>query len=339
MNWYLDNGSESDVVVSSRIRLARNIKGLHFKMKLTNEEMESLLEKIKYVTPSIGYGLKYLRLKDMDDITKLTLVEKNIISPNIISEHNDDFSAILINDEENICIMINEEDHLRIQIFSSGLDLKNTMNLAKEIDEKIDNILHFSSSKEYGYLTACPTNAGTGLRASVMVHLPALKITGNIAKVLHIVNNFGMKIRGIYGEESQSKGDMYQISNNQTLGITEEEIINNLENITKQVIEQERLARKYLTKNKVELEDRVYRSYGLLTNAVKLSLDECVMLLSDVKLGTDLGIINKLNDAKVKELELYTKPASLQKYVGKVLNTYDRDVKRGEVIKSIIEKK
>lgn len=337
MNWYLDNGKESDVIVSSRIRLARNIKDIPFKQKLSKEDINNLLEKIKFITPSLGYGLKFLRIKDMDDITKLTLVEKHVISPDIISDRNENESAILINDEENICIMVNEEDHIRIQIFNSGLDLQNTINLAKEIDKKLDESVHFSSNKEYGYLTACPSNVGTGLRASVMVHLPALKLTGNISKILHIVNSFGMTIRGIYGEESQSKGDMYQISNNQTIGITEEEIINNLENITKKVMEQERLARKNLAKNEIELKDRVYRAYGIITNAVKLSSEESISLLSDIKLGTDLGIIKELNDAKVKKLELYTRPANLQKYAGKILNAYERDIKRAEIIKEIIK--
>lgn len=337
MNWYLDSGKESDVIVSSRIRLARNIKNIPFKQKLSKEDINNLLEKVKFITPSLGYGLKFLKIKDMDDITKLTLVEKHVISPNIISDMDEDKSAILINDEENICIMVNEEDHIRIQIFTSGLDLQNTINLTKEIDKKLDDSLHFSSNKEYGYLTACPSNVGTGLRASVMVHLPALKLTGNISKILHIVNSFGMTIRGIYGEESQSKGDMYQISNNQTIGITEEEIINNLENITKKVMEQERLARKNLAKNEIELKDRVYRSYGILTNAVKLSSEESISLLSDIKLGTDLGIIKELNDAKVKKLELYTRPANLQKYAGEILNAYERDIKRAEIIKEIIK--
>lgn len=337
MNWYLDSGKESDVIVSSRIRLARNIKGIPFKQKLSKENIESLLEKVKYITPSLGYGLKYLKIKDMDDITKLTLVEKHVISPDIISDRNEEESSILINDDENICIMINEEDHIRIQIFNSGLDLQNTINLAKEIDKKLDDSLNFLANEKYGYLTACPSNVGTGLRASVMVHLPALKITGNISKILHIVNNFGMTIRGIYGEESQSKGDMYQISNNQTIGITEEEIINNLENITKKVMEQERLARKNLAKNEIELKDRVYRAYGILTNAVKLSSDESISLLSDIKLGTDLGIIKEINDSKVKKLELYTRPANLQKYAGKMLNAYERDIKRAEIIKEIIK--
>ena len=273
MNWYLENGKDSDVIVSSRIRFARNIKEFPFKTKMTKEQKEQLLEKVKFVTPTIGYGIKFFYLNDIDDISKMELIEKHIISPEMVLD-KDDKKAILINDEENICIMINEEDHLRIQVFTSGLDLSNSLNLAIEIDKKLDEILGFSCNEKYGFLTACPTNVGTGLRASVMVHLPALKITGNLSKVLHIVNNFGMTIRGTYGEDSQSKGDIYQISNIQTLGIDEKEIVLNLENITKKVMEQERLARKYLAKNSIELEDKVYRSYGILSNAKKLTSEE-----------------------------------------------------------------
>ena len=337
MNWYLENGKDSDIIVSSRIRLARNIKEFPFKIKMTKEDKNKLLEKVKFITPSIGYGLKFLYLKDMDDITKMSLVEKHILSPEMALKKEQD-GAILINDEENICIMLNEEDHIRLQVFASGLDLQNTLNLAVEIDEKLDELLGFSTSEKYGFLTACPTNVGTGLRASVMVHLPALKMTGNLNKLLHIVNSFGMTIRGAYGEESKAKSDIYQISNNQTLGITEKEIVTNLENITKKVMEQERLARKYLAKNSDDLEDKVYRSYGILTNARKLTSEECDNLLSDIKLGTDLGIIEELDDIKVKELMLYTKPANLQKRVGKLLDANERDKKRAEIIKQIIKK-
>ena len=335
MNWYLENGKDSDIIISSRIRLARNIKEFPFKIKMTKEDKNKLLEKVKFITPSIGYNLKFLYLKDIDDITKMSLVEKHILSPEIALNKEQD-SAILINDQENICIMINEEDHIRLQVFTSGLDLQNTLDLAIEIDEKLNEILGFSSSEKYGFLTACPTNVGTGLRASVMVHLPALKITGNLSKLLHIVNSFGMTIRGAYGEDSKAKSDIYQISNNQTLGITEKEIVTNLENITKKVMEQERLARKYLAKNSDDLEDKVYRSFGILTNARKLSSEETDNLLSDIKLGTDLGIIEELNDNKVKELMLYTKPANLQKRVGKLLDSNERDKNRAVVIKKII---
>ena len=332
-NWYLQNGKDSDVVISSRVRLARNLADFPFKDKAKQEDLEQILKKIKEIVPSIGYGLKYIELRNIDNITKLTLIENHLISPEFATNKN---GAILINDEENICIMINEEDHIRIQVFSSGQELEELLNLAIEIDEKIDGLVTYATNEKYGYLTSCPTNVGTGLRASVMVHLPALTLTGNIEKVLNVVNNFGMNIRGVYGEGTQSKGNIYQISNNQSLRIIEKEIIKNIKTITEKVIEQERLARKYLTKRQIDLEDRVYRAYGILANAMKLSSEECRKLLSDVKLGTDLGIIKELDDMKVSKLETYTKPGNLQKYLAKELDAYDRDIERSKVVKQIL---
>ena len=336
VNWYLQNGKDSDVVISSRVRLARNLREYPFPTKFSKEQAQEVLDKIKEITPSIGYGLKFINLNDIDDITKVSLVEKHVISPEF-AVNKEKHGAILINDEENICMMINEEDHLRMQVFASGLDLENLKNLMIEIDEKLDGMLHYAFSEKYGYLTSCPTNVGTAMRASVMVHLPALTMTGNIHKILNIVNGFGMNIRGIYGERTQSQGDIYQISNNQTLGLTENDIIKNLNTITEKVIEQERMARKYLAKNSIDLEDRVYRAYGTLAYATKLSSDECKKLLSYVKLGTDLGIIKELTDSKISKLYLYNQPANLQKYVGKKLDGYEREIKRPEVIKQIIK--
>lgn len=312
VNWYLQSGKESDVVVSTRVRLARNIKDIPFTSHMQRKEAQLVLNKLETITPSIGYGLKMLRLNKIDNITKLSLVEKHIISPDFAVD-KEETGAILINEEENICIMVNEEDHLRIQVLSSGLELEQSLNLAMEIDEKIENLINYAFSDKYGFLTACPTNVGTGMRASVMVHLPALTITGNGKKVLEAVNNFGMNIRGIYGEGSKSQGDIYQISNKQSLGVSEEEIIKNIKIITEKIIEQERLARKYLGKEQIELENKVYRAYGILSNAKKISSDEAKELLSSIKLGTDMGIITELNDLKVNELLLYTKPRKFTK--------------------------
>jgi len=335
MNWYLQSGKESDVVLSTRVRLARNLKDVPFVGHMNKKDAEAVLEKIKSIVPSLGYGLKFLRLKDMDNTTKLSLIEKHLISPEF-GVDKDQIGAILINDEENICIMVNEEDHLRIQVLSSGLELEQTLALAVEIDEKLETLVNYAFSEKYGFLTACPTNVGTGLRASVMVHLPALTLTGNSKKVLEAANSFGMNIRGIYGEGSNSQGDEYQISNKQSLGVSEQEIIKNLKAITEKIIEQERLARKYLGKDQTDLEDRVYRAYGILTNARKLSSDEVKELLSTVKLGVDMGIITEIDDCKVNKLKLYTKPANLQIRTDKTMDTYERDIKRAEVIKQII---
>ena len=335
-NWYLQSGNEADVVYSTRIRLARNIKGFNFVNRYTKKDALKIVDLMENIIPKVGYGLKLIKLKDLDDITKLSLVENHLISPEF-AYNKQDIGAIAINEEENICIMINEEDHIRLQVISSGLELENTLNLTMEIDRKLEKLIPYSFNEKYGFLTSCPTNVGTGLRASVMVHLPALTKTKNIRKVLEAVNGFNMNIRGMYGEGSKALGDIYQISNKQSLGISEEETIKNIKTITDKVIEQERMARKILTKKQIELEDMVYRSYGILSNAKKISSEECNNLLSDVKLGVDLGIIKEINDSKVRTMLTYTKPANLQKYVGQTLEAYARDIKRAEVIKQIIK--
>ncbi len=337
MNWYLQSNNNSDVAVSTRIRFARNLNSFNFNLN-KKEEIEQLEKVIKDNLYQIGYGLRFFKLKDMDDITKMSLVEKHLLSPNFVLKRNDT-GSILINDEENICIMIGEEDHLRIQVFNCGLDLENTLNLAIELDEKLGDTLGYAISKKYGYLTSCPTDLGTGLKASVMIHIPALSKTKNTRRVLNTVNNFGINIKGIYGENSEDPGDMYQLSNQQTLGITENEIVNNLKIIVEKVIEQERQARKLLVKDELDLEDMIYRSYGILTNCRKISSDEVRDLLSNIKLGTDLGVLDELTDLKVKKLYLYTKPANMQKYLGQQYEAIERDIKRAEIIQKILNEK
>lgn len=333
-NWYLETTNE-DTVISTRIRIARNISGIPFINKITNENAKNIINIVKEALQNTNYGLKVMLLKNMDDITKLSLVEKHIISPEF-ALNNSELGAIAINDEENICIMINEEDHLRIQVFSSGLNLEISLSLAIEIEESIGKYVNYAYNEKYGFLTSCPSNVGTGLRASTMMHLPALSKTKNIEKVLNAVNGFGMNIRGIYGEGTNSKGNIYQISNKQTLGITEDETIANLRGVTDKIIEQEKLARKILAKKTIELEDEVYRDYGILTNCKKISSDECMKLLSNIRLGVDLGIINELTEATLNKLEIYTKPANLQKKLGQIFTANQRDIKRAETIKNII---
>ena len=322
MNWYLQSTQNSDVVKSTRIRLARNLREFKFNLK-TQQEIENLENKIKEILYNLGYGLKFFKLKNMDNITNLSLVEKNLISKEFAK---DNLGSTLINDDENICIMIGGEDHLKIQVFNSGLDLENTLNLAIEIDEKIEENLQYATNQKYGYLTTCPNNVGTALKASVILHLPALSKTGNAKKLLDAISRFGINVKSLTNSIAEENiQDMYQISNNQTLGITEKEII-----------EQERIARKILTKNQLELEDMVYRSYGILTNCKKISTKEMQSLLSNIKLGTDLGILNELTDLKVQKIYLLTKNANLQKYLGSKLDYLDRDVARAKIIKDIV---
>ena len=336
MNWYLQSGKESDVAISTRIRFSRNINGYSF--NLSSDELESLENKIKESIYEIGYGLKYLRIKDMDEITKISLLEKNLVTEEFLNK-NQDRKSILINDEENICIMIGEEDHLKIQVYSAGLELENTLNLAIELDKKIEEVLGYCVSKKYGYLTAYPSNLGTGLKASVMLHLPALRKTNNIKKVLQVISNFGVEVKGISSKEGNLIGDIYQISNKQTLGITEEEIVKNIKVIAEKIIKNERQARKYLANEGIDLEDEIYRSFGIFTNCKKITEEETLELLSNIKLGVDLGILREVTDLQVQSLYLYTKPANMQKKLGETLGKIEQDVKRAEIIKQIFKEK
>lgn len=336
MNWYLQSGKESDIAINTRIRFSRNIQGYNF--HLNQKELQELENKIKDNIYQIGYGLNFLKLSDMDDITKLSLIEKGLINYNFAFK-SDNTGAILVNDEENICIMIGEEDHLKIQVFSSGLELENTLNLAIEIDKKIEDIFGYCVNKKYGYLTACPNNIGTGLKASVKLHLPALAKTRNTKKVLEAINNFGINIQGVYDEEGHIVGDMYEISNKKTLGITENEIVQNIKIIVEKVIKQEREARRFLANEGIEVEDLIYRNYGILSNCKKITMGEAQNLLSMVKLGVDLGILKELNDLQIQKMYLYIQPGNLQKYFGKQYERLDREMKRAEVIRQILNEK
>ncbi len=335
MNWYLQNGKDSDVVISSRVRISRNINKYPFTTKCTKEQLREIVDEMKGVTEALGYGLKFVDLREVDYITKISLVEKHIIDPEIAMDKKTN-GAILVNDEENICIMVNDKDHIKLQAFSAGQNLESLLDLLTEIDEKLGELVTYSYSKQFGFLTVSPAEVGTAMKASVRIHLPALTLTGNIDRILNIVNNFGMSINGAYEDDTQNQSNIYQISNGQSLGLTEKEIVKNLKSITEKVIDQERLARKFLTKQPIELEDRVYRAYGILRFATRLSYEECKKLLSDVKLGTDLGIIKELDDSKINKLMLYTRPGNLQKHLGKQLDGYERNVKRAEVIKQIL---
>lgn len=330
MNWYLQNGKDSDVVLSTRIRFSRNLSGFPFILK-SKKQIEELQNKIQEQLYMIGYGLKFFKLSDMDEITRKSLVEKHLITTQFAKNING-MNCILLNEEENICIMINEEDHLKIQVFSSGLELENTLNFAVELDQKIDEILGYSKNKKYGYLTSYPNNCGTGLRASVMLELSGLSETRNMKSVFNALSNFEVNIKQVENTKS-----IYEISNTRTLGITEEDIVRGIKVITQKIIDQEREIRKFLAKDGVSLEDKVYRSYGILLNCRRLSYEESKEYISMLKLGTDLGLIPELTDLQIKKLDFYSKPANLQKYLGSQYDSIDLDIKRAETIKKIMK--
>ena len=247
-------------------------------------------------------------------------------------------TSILINDDENICIVLNSQDHIEIQVFNSGMELESTFNLAREIDNKFEEIFDIAKSKKYGYLTSSPLDVGTGLKAEVTIHLPGLTMTGNIRKIATAMNNLGVSFSSQYVSGMENIGDIYKIRNKQTLGISEDTIIKNIKAISEKIIEQERAARNILGKNQIELEDMVYRNLGTLVNARKLKWKEAVKLMSNVKMGVDMGVIKELSDDDIAKIYFYMESANLQKYFNQNLDGYDRDIKRGEMIRTIVKK-
>lgn len=333
MSWYFENGPESDVVVSTRIRFARNIKGIKFPSVAEKEELVNvvnLFDKKNFIN-----GLQLLKLSDLDSLMRLSLVEKHIISKDMLNDAN---ATILLNLDEDKCIMLNEEDHLRIQVLKPGLELEKALEDAEKLDDEINEKVEYAYSDLYGYLTTCPTNLGTGLRASVMLHLPALRMIGKIGNVVDVINKININVRGVYGEGTDAIGDLYQVSNKISLGVTNEEVINNLKSVVKKLIEQERKAREYLKSKGVSFEDKVCRDYGILAHAKKLSYSESEKLISMVKLGVEMGIINDIDAKKVNEISVVSKDATLQKYAKENLEGKELDAKRAELIQKIIKR-
>ena len=333
MNWYLQRGKDSDVVVNCKIMYSRNLRNHRFNTKNV-PEIQEIEDDVKSKLQGLGYNLKFIKIKDLDELTKISMLEKGLIDETAIKNEN---VSAMINDDENICILLNSQDHIEIQVFNSGMELESTFNLAKEIDNKFDKTFGIAKSKKYGYLTSSPLNVGTGLKAEITVHLPGLTITGNIRKVIVAMNNFGLSFSSKFVSGQENIGDIYKIENKQTLGISEDTIIKNLKAIIDKVIEQERAARNILGKNQIELEDMVYRDFGILINARKLKWKEAIKLMSSVKMGVDMGVIKELSDDDVAKIYFYMGPSNLQKYFNKNLDGYDRDIKRGEMIRNIIK--
>ncbi|KPK40510.1 MAG: ATP--guanido phosphotransferase [Omnitrophica WOR_2 bacterium SM23_29] len=333
--WLKGTGPNSEIVMSSRIRLARNLAKYPFPHWASKKQLENVLSDFEKAHKSIEYfkGALYLMMSNLSAIDKQFLIERHLIS----REHilHPEHKSVLISDREIISIMVNEEDHLRIQILQSGVNLQDTWQLANKIDEELDRYLDYAYSVELGYLTCCPTNVGTGLRASCMVHLPSLVMTKQINKVLHAITKLGLTARGLYGEGTEAHGNFFQISNQVTLGHTEEEIVDNLERIMRQLIEQENAARKSLLANQRELlEDRIWRAYGTLKSAHIITSNETIDLLSHVRLGVDLEIIKDVDRNMLNELFIQIQPAHLQKLQGKQLSADERDAKRAQLIRS-----
>lgn len=337
--WYIENGPESDVVISSRVRLARNFKDFPFPFRMKEEDeaevqkkaVEILVEKENHIGK-----FEFIDMQKLNPIERQMLVEKHLISSELADSQMR--SGVILSSDEKVSIMINEEDHLRIQCLFPGMQLENAWNLCNDIDRLFEQNIDFAFEENLGYLTSCPTNIGTGIRASAMLHLPALTMTGYIKGALEVCSKLGITVRGMYGENSEAMGNMFQVSNQVTLGQTEEEIITNIKNIANQIISQERMLRKELHKqNPFRFEDKIFRSLGILSNARILSSEESFKLLSDVRLGVDMGIITNIDINTLNEIFISIQPANLQYLVGKQLLAAERDIKRAELIRNKLQ--
>lgn len=334
--WLRENGPESDIVISTRVRLARNLAKYPFPILLTDRDAESIIEDLRKVISSSemkkGGPFELFRSRELSDVERQVFVEKHLISPALAEEERR--SAFILRSDEIISIMVNEEDHLRIQCILPGLQVHEAWQLASKIDDILESKLDYAFDEKYGYLTSCPTNVGSGIRASVMMHLPGLVLTNQINRILTAISQVGLVVRGLYGEGSDATGNIFQISNQITLGQSEDEILTNLKGVVKQILDHERAARNQLMRdNREVLEDRIWRSYGILAYARKIESKEAMQRLSDVRLGIDLGTIKGVPANILKELMVLTRPAFLQKITGKELAPGERDWRRASIIR------
>ncbi len=325
----------SDVVISTRVRLARNLKDYPFPCKLNNQGREKVVAKVKDAiknsNSSIASDFSFIKMSELTPAQGVSLVEKRIVSPEFISDS--DGRALLLSSDDSLSIMINEEDHIRLQVITKGLSLEQAYDTADKLDSLLDENLDFAFDEKLGYLTQCPTNLGTGMRASVMLHLPALEKSRAINRIAGNLSKLGLTIRGAHGEGTEPKGALYQLSNQVTLGISEKAAIENLKNITKQLISQENQARERLC-SRIEIQDVISRSLGILKSALVITHDESLKLLSNVRLGIASNQIKDISVETIDKLMEAVEPATLTVNSKKNLSAQERDIERAKLLRA-----
>lgn len=334
-DWLNGEGPNSAIVLSSRIRLARNLKNLPFSPWANNEYLKIIADEV--AKEALGTSFFKKELADIIEIGALSsldkqfLLERHLISNEMVTGRD---GLLITEHKEMLSVMVNEEDHLRIQILSSGLSLLSCWQVINQADNELSQNLDYALSLELGYLTACPTNVGTGMRASVMLHLPALTLSNQINQVLKAASQLGLAIRGIHGEGTEAIGNLFQISNQVTLGRSEEEIVDSIERVTNQIIGYEKNAYKILLKQKgPAIEDKIFRAYGILKNARILSSKEAINLLSLLRLGISMGFLKEISLARLNELLIINQPAHIQKIRGRQLKEEERNIARASIIR------
>jgi protein arginine kinase len=332
--WLSGRGSESLVVISTRVRLARNIAGCVYPPSADKETQKRVVDYFDS-TSTRSKLLSEGQHHKVSDITKLDrdfLIERHLISPAFLSGNLS--KALFIGADERVSIMVNEEDHLRIQALSAGLDAQGAHDLAVRFESEIGRYLEFDYDPDFGFLTSCPTNAGTGMRASILIHLPGMVLTKEIDKLISRITRTGLIVRGFYGEGSDVLGNLFQISNQNTLGVSEEEIIGQISRVAEEIVESEAAARKRLVDEAADMiEDKIWRAYGILKHARVLTSDEVMNLLSAVRLGHAMSIIDFLDISLINEILLLSQPAHLQKYYGQEMDTNKRDFVRAQMVR------
>jgi protein arginine kinase len=331
--WMRGNGPESDIVMSSRVRLARNLADFPFIRKCTEKDRAAIAAAVRRAIDALPLAstTKFLDVSKLGDLDRQFLMERQLISHELSESEGP--RAVILDPEERFSVMVNEEDHLRLQVMQSGLDLEAAWNRMNELDDLLETKLVYAFTKRLGYLTACPTNVGTGLRVSVMLHLPGLVATKQIEKVFRAFSKINVAVRGLFGEGSQFMGDLYQVSNQMTLGKSEPTIMQRVSEVIPRLIEYERKAREFLiNENRDDLNDQVSRALGILCTAKKISSEETMHYLSKVRMGVNLGLIENVKIPIVNKLFIHTQPAHLQKLCGKKLSVSARNTERANYL-------
>lgn len=331
--WLRGTGPESDIVISSRIRLARNLADFPFIKRCSAEDRQAIERTVRAKMEKLEQwkDVRYLLVNELSEVDRQFLVERQLISRELADAEG--ARAVAIDPSEQFSVMVNEEDHLRLQVMHSGLSLHDAWNTINELDNLVEGEITYAFHSKFGYLTACPTNVGTGLRVSVMLHLPALVITRQIDKVFRSLQKISVTVRGLYGEGSQYMGDFYQVSNQITLGRSEEELVRQVSEVIPVLIDYERRARRFLVEeSEQDLHDDVSRARGILSTAKKISSEETMHYLSKVRMGINLGLIDDLPITTINKLFIHTQPAHLQKLRGRLLGSADRNVERASYL-------
>jgi protein arginine kinase len=337
--WYIDQGPESDVVLSCRIRLARNFAEFPYPHRSLPETRRHVMDRVVEVMMREDIGIsqqfRFIDFTRLPVVERQVLVEKHLVSKEL-AESKIECGAI-ISDSENISIMLNEEDHLRIQCLGAGLQLDELWTLADRIDNLLSRSIDFAYDNKFGYLTCCPTNIGTAIRASAMLHLPALVMTGYIKGILESITKLGVAVRGMFGENTETTGNIFQISNQVTLGRTESDIVSGVRSLANQIVGQEReLRRELFQQNGIRLVDRIHRSYGVLRNARIISAEETLQKLSDVRLGVNLGLLPGIDETRLNALMVDIQPGNIQQKLGRALRPDDRDTARANLVREVM---